>query len=214
MDTDEAAAELTADEIAFLYGEPPDEVEVPEPDGKSSKPSATPESYGHAAWFAARAQEAEMRATEIGAEYDRLIRKLRFDRDKAVTPLIARAAWFDAGVEGWHRRATVEGEAGKSVTFPCGRQSKLRAAQPAVVVTNHDLHMAFVEEQGWKDVYVQASPADRWRVSELRKNVEVVRGSEPNAEGQLVTKNGEAVPGVKVIEQQDTWSNGQSKGKR
>lgn len=208
-------SELTPEDLEFLYGDP--EVD-PDTEDYADKPVEPPADYGQAAWMSGHAVRARRRAQEIRAHIASLRLKLTRIEEDLCGPHDRRAEWFEAGIESWHRAQLADGkDVGKHIEFPSGGASKLTRAQPVVKGRpDHDLLMAFCEEQGWDDVYKDpAGPDDRFLVSKLKGHVELRRGSEPGADSYYVDKKtGKRVPGLTLVERHDTWSSGTTPGRK
>ena len=199
----------------MLYG---DDGEVPvRPDGEID-PAPVPADMGVAGWHNRKGATLRDQAAFVGAVFDTEIDRIKERRDETVGRLVRAAEWHERAVEAWHREnvATV----GKTVTFPSGPRSELRASAPVLQVFDEDRLRAFLSDRADEDgvawerrVWVQAEP--KFMVSVLKDVAQIPKvagGREPNEVAKLVTKvDGVELPGVRAVIRPDRWQRGGAK---
>ena len=204
--------------ITVLFGEP-DYTEV---EGPIERIEAA-EDYSHACWAWMQAQYCETRVRQVSVEIRTLIIGLEARLEEITGPWQTRQAGYERMVELWHRRAIREQpKTPKTIEFPTGGSSTLRAQQPVLAGTpNHEELLAWVEETTTNEgeplsaaVYPvkRQTLAEQFKVSQLKKVAapEVSKGAEPGTHVPMVHREtGEVVPGVSYIVREDRWEAGQ-----
>jgi hypothetical protein len=170
-----------------------------------SSPAPVPEGIGRVVWHVRKAhvirEQARAERAMFMVEIDRLRERL-IDREG----FLSRAAeWHERAVESWHR-AHVK-EVGKTVHFPTGNPSKLRAAQPMVEIVDEDALRVWLAEHDLEErVYPAKEPAlSRQKLKEVLAK-ESKDGVEPGSVLAFVhPETGERVPGVRMRVLPDRW---------
>ncbi len=195
----------------LLYGDEPTADEIDRLIEQGNPEPA--DSFAHAHWCNVMARASQARADQQAAEIDDLIHRLRFKRAELVDPHEARAGYWHKRVEGWHRKALVDKDdpTGKTVKFPTGGESKLRASQPVRLADpNHEELGAWLAKAGHNADKVYKPVPDlneRFLVSELYK----LAGRPKTADREegdiisLVDNEGQEIPGLKFRVTGDRW---------
>lgn len=150
----------------------------------------------------ARAVARDLAVTE--AMFAEEMQRLIDQREAVLGPVRERLAYYENGVEQWHRAARAAGSAKPTVTWPCGSRSLVKdpGAAPSDI-TDEDAMMGWIEEHLGPDdprrakVMVEKPATEQFSIRGL-KDLGEVTAREPGTPGRLVI-DGEEVPGVQWV---------------
>jgi hypothetical protein len=181
----------------------------------TSEPAGMPPDAGVAGWHNRLGDVLRRQALIESGWFADEIDRLRERWAARAEVLDRQAVWHERAVEAWHRQNV--GRVGKTVVFPSGPRSELRASAPKLVIQDEDALRAFLAEQVDEngesaERLVWVPQPERFMVSSLKQLVQVPKvkgGREPNEVTHLVARaDGVEVPGIRAVILPDRWQRG------
>lgn len=192
---------------SLLYGD--EEIDYAEP--AAEVPADSP-GASLANWHLRKIRTIEAQAEMEDQLFKEEIARLQARRKNRAALHESAADWHRVPLQQWHRTERAAGRLkGKKLNLPAG-SAQLRAARQ-IVTDNEDELRSWLEEHHDPDGSTWAEhvfrQTEQFMVSELTARAKVPAkkdGREPGTVAKLITPEGEAVPGVRVVILPDTWS--------